>query len=220
MPDNKVMYTVTTGDGRTEQWDQKTYDELSPSLYENYPGAKVARVSAYNPADDDGNESDTFQVQVGDRYENWSRNDFNELYGSLKESYPDAQVYRISDMSDRYWRPKLDESKKALSDFDAANGDAMRQYEQALRDSNKVARNASISPAQKYVTEYRDEYEKLKQQRDSLGRAVFDNPIVQEGRKAAYDNAAKLHDEYLANAEKAATGEERRDWKRRCCRSG
>ena len=158
MPD-KIYYNVTLDDGRTEQWSQEDYDELSKKLYEDYPKAQVERVSPYNAEDDDKYQSDTFSVTLDDgREETWSRKDFDELYGSLKQNYPTAQVWRKQDMTERRDR------------------DFVRQYEAAQdrwRDSD-IPEKDKMEDGE-FITAYGGRYSDLK---DKYGRPdVAPNPM-------------------------------------------
>lgn len=218
MPDNKIMFSVRTPDGRTEQWNQEQYDELYGKLYEKYPEAQVVRTSTYLAEDDkDASDSDQFQVSLSDgRTERWSRKDFNELYEPLKKNYPDADVIKVSDMSERHWQSKLDEAQAALDSFDKENGEFMLKYEEDLRSENLKQRGwgGDLNDVQRNVTENREKYFGLAKQRKALLEAKYDNPLIARTRLGAAEDASSKREEYLDIASRTEDGGERRAWKR------
>ena len=220
MPDNnKVSFSIRFPDGHSEQWSQEAYDKYSDRLYSEYKNAEVTRVSTYNPEQtSDVVDSDQFNIAFPDGHsEVWNGKDYAKHGARLAKEYPGAAITQTSNMSDRYWRPKLEEAQKALADFDGEHGQSMRDYE-AMEN---VARSSEMSevpnfnsPAHKWLAEHDAEYRPLKQQRDALREAVYSNPITTRGRKQAQEQAMSEREHYLELASQAATGAERRDYKR------
>lgn len=217
MPDNKVLFSVRTPDGRTEQWDQQQYNELSGKLYEKYPEAQVVRVSSYVADDDkDARDSDAFQINLPDgRSERWSRKEFNELYEPLMKKYPDAQVSKMSDMSALHWESKAKDAQAGLQTLQDQNKDFLHNYEMNRNMADVLERDGVMeSDFHNFVAANQDKYDALTKQREELRQQYFTNPVVLKGFREGAEAAAKLQNDYTAKADAAESGSERRDWNR------
>ena len=217
MPDNKVLFSVRTPDGRTEQWDQQQYNELSGKLYEKYPEAQVVRVSSYVADDDkDARDSDAFQINLPDgRSERWSRKEFNELYEPLMKKYPDAQVSKMSDMSALHWESKAKDAQAGLQTLQDQNKDFLHNYEMNRNMADVLERDGVMeSDFHNFVAANQDKYDALTKQREELRQQYFTNPAVLKGFREGAEAAAKLQNDYIAKADAAESGSERRDWNR------
>ena len=217
MPDNKVLFSVRTPDGRTEQWDQQQYNELSGRLYEKYPEAQVVRVSSYVADDDkDARDSDAFQINLPDgRSERWSRKEFNELYEPLMKKYPDAQVSKMSDMSALHWESKAKDAQAGLQTLQDQNKDFLHNYEMNRNMADVLERDGVMeSDFHNFVAANQDKYDALTKQREELRQQYFTNPVVLKGFREGAEAAAKLQNDYTAKADAAESGSERRDWNR------
>ena len=210
MPDNNILFSVTLPDGTKTTLSQEQYAQAQDKLFSKFPDAQVARVSSYMDNDDDQQDSDSYSVSLPDGSNTvLSAAQFRKNQEKLFSQYPDAQVAKISDMSDRYWRPKLEEAQAALEQFNGEHGSFMGQYEM-YRDLIE-----NRTPAQEgFLNENLGNYGELVKQRDALRDAVVNNPIVKRGRRQASEQAVAARDKYLDLASKAETGAERRDYKR------
>lgn len=216
MPEKDVLFSISLPDGTKTTLNQEQYSQAQDKLFAKFPDAQVSRVQSYVGDDDDMNDTDSYHIQLPDGTSTTlDATQFASNRQKIQERFPDAQIARISDMSDRYWRPKLEEARAALAAFDEQNSAAMSAYEESLRGSADQTRSANWdTPARQYEREHRSEYNTLKQQREALGNAVFNNPIITRGRKQAYEGAMALRDEYLKLAEQAEDRAVRRDYKR------
>lgn len=215
MPDN-ILYSVQLPDGRTTQWSQNQYEKAKDDLFAKYPEASVIRTSAYNPEDTDVSASDKFDIQLPDgRTTQWTQEQFSKAGADLMTKYPDAQIIKTSDMSTQYWEPKAQEAKQRLDEFNAQHGQFMKEYEfnKGLADSLELE-GVTQSGEHDFVAANDAQYQPLSRQREQLRKAYYGNPLVAGQFKANAEAAGKLNEEYMARADDADTGADRRDWKR------
>ena len=114
MPEKDVLFSVTLPDGTKTTLNQEQYTQAQDKLFSKFPDAQVARVQSYVGDDDDQNDTDSYHIQLPDGTSTTlNATQFAGSRKKLMEKYPDAQIARISDMTDRYWRPKLEEAQAA-----------------------------------------------------------------------------------------------------------
>ena len=220
MPDNnKQYYVFVPGEEQGRVVDAATFESNKDKLYAQYPNAEVAEMTGYNPEDTDLNDRDQYQVMVPGMVSPTTVDSktFNNRREELFKQYPDAQVTRIRDYSDGYWRPKLEEAQAALADFDIQHGKTMNDYEtfEMLAKNSEQGEIPNFnSPAHQWLREHDAEYQPLKKQRDALRSAIYNNPLENKGRKQAYEQAMAASDSFMKLAEQAESGAERRDYKR------
>lgn len=179
-------------------------------MFADDANAEVVRTSVYSKEADDGNASDVFHINFRDgRSDQLTRQQFQQIYEPLSQDPDVVGVYQVSDMSDRYWRPKLEEAQAALERFNGEHGSVISKYELY---QNTIENNTPSQIA--WQAEHEQEYRSLIGQRDALRDAVVNNPIVKRGRKQAQEQAIAARENYLDLASKAASGAERRDYKR------
>ncbi len=220
MPDNnKQYYVFVPGEAQGRVVDSAAFEAGKDLLYKSFPDAQVSEISKYNPEDTDYRDNDQYQVLVPGMMSPTTIDSktFNSKKDEFFKMYPDAEVSRVRDYSDDYWRPKLQEAQAALASFDDENGEFMTQYEDDRRNATSMQRGmgaASLTDAQKNLAENHEKYDNLSSQRNALGEAIYNNPIIARGRRQAYENAVSLRQQYLDLADKAESGDERRDYKR------
>ena len=188
-------------DGTKTTLTEEQYAQAQDKLFAKFPDAQVARVSSYMADDKDVADTDSYHIQLPDGTNTvLNSNQFASSRDRLMEKFPDAQIAKISDMSDRYWRPKLEEAQAALKAFDQEHGQGLLQYENHLMLAENLEKGEYPnynSPTHQWLRKHEAEYLPLKQQRDELRSAVYNNPIIGKARRQAYDNAMSLREQYL-----------------------
>jgi len=215
MPDNNILFTVKLDDGRTEQWTPEQYEQVKDQFYGKYPTAQVTRTAVYNP-EEGINNGDVFNVELRDgRKETWTADQMRQAGGQLMQKYPDAYITKDSDMNRQYWQEKADATNKALADFDAANGEFMRDYQSRPQKDIRGSLTGMVNPATaSFINANKDRYDRLVAERDGLLRAKYENPLIKNEYETSAQGAADRRDYYNDLARQASDRDEKKDWQR------
>lgn len=215
MPEPNIQYSVEFPDGKRANISKEVYESTKDNLYSKYPEAKVVRTSVYQPDDDDIADSDQYAISFGGNRAVISNQAFQETKDSLLSQYPDAQITKMRDESAAYWEPRRQAAMAKLDELDKQNGDFMRQYNANKTVADLLENDGVVASGQHdFVAANKAQYDTLDRQRRELLEQYYSNPnTIREYREGA-SRAGSLHDAYMANADVAETGAERRDWKR------
>ena len=214
------FYNITVPEtGKSYRISQQAYEQGADSLFRNYPNAQVTRVSLSGADDDDINERDQFQVKMDDgSFQTVSAQKYGAKKDQMFRDFPDAEVYKVSDMSYQRYKPLMDEQRQALEDFRSGNSDFMREYEERLGRLQSVRGdvrgNEQFEADSAFVHDNAESYRGFKQRGEELAREYYNNPLVIRERREGAEMSKTLSEQFRESGKNAETWAEKRDWAR------
>lgn len=214
----ETFYDITIpSTGEKFKVSQQAYERNAANMFRQAPDAQVTRVTLTSADDNDINDRDQFQVLMDNgNYETLSAEKYSRFKDKMWQEFPEAKVYKVSDISWQRNEPSREEARKRLEEFDATNGEFMKKYEFAdeqISGIDPMERSLLSHPQYKFWAENSSSYRALQEKRNELRQAYYSNPNTVREMKEGAEVARIMEEDYRKKAE-SAVGYEKKEFER------